>query len=402
MPAYVVRYTNPRGRVRKETMFAPDVAYLQGVLQRKKCWPLSIKMVERKTRTFRTKLAAVDLISILDQIEIQLEVNINIDDAFRNLVEEFPRGKPRFVIANISDEINSSGRVAEACAQFPKIFPEHTRQMIAVGESTGKLAQSFRRLIDYFQAADALKATIMGACMYPALVIFMMIGFVVVIFGVVVPKLVQVYKELGVELPTMTKVILAISDLLNNHPWAVLGVSIIVPILIVTCFKAKFLRKYVDIGIAKGPVIGPITKDVSISRFASNLGALYESEIPIVQGLMICSKIAGNHVYNKGLAIVREAVEQGQSISEGLKMAKIFPTMVILTIRIGEENGKLDDSLKKLSNYHSRKAKERVERALKMFEPTMLIFLVGMVGFLAYALLMPMMQMVEQMSNSKS
>ncbi|MDR2981945.1 MAG: type II secretion system F family protein [Puniceicoccales bacterium] len=400
MPAYVVRYTNPKGRVRKETMFAPDIAYLQGMLQRKKCWPLSIKMEERKSRTYRTKLATSDLISILDQIEIQLEVNINIDDAFRNLVDEFPRGKPKFVIAHISDEINSSGRVAEACAQFPRVFPEHTRQMIAVGESTGKLANSFRRLIEYFQSADALKATISSACMYPALVIVMMIMFVVIIFGLVVPKLVMVYKELGVKLPLMTRVILATSDLITNHPIIVLTVSILIPALIMACFKAKFLRKYVDIGMAKAPIIGPITKDVCISRFASNLGALYESEIPIVQGLLICSKIAGNHLYNRGLELVREAVEQGRSISDGLKEVKIFPTMVVLTIRIGEENGKLDDSLRKLANYHSRKAKERVERALKLFEPTMLIFLVVMVGIMAYALLMPMMQMVEEMSSA--
>lgn len=382
-------------------MFAPDIAYLQGMLQRKKCWPLSIKMEERQTRVYRTKLATVDLISILDQIEIQLEVNINIDDAFRNLVEEFPRGKPKFVVAHISDGINSNGRVAEACAQFPRVFPEHTRQMISVGESTGKLANAFRRLIEYFQAADALKATITSACMYPGLVMVMMVMFIGVIFGVVVPKLVMVYEELSIDLPTMTRVILAMSKVLTEHPLIAGFLVIFGPVLIVSLFKARFSRKYVDIAMAKLPVIGPITKDVCISRFAANLGALYESEIPVVQGLLICSKIAGNHLYNKGLEVVREAVEQGRNISEGLKLAKVFPTMVVLTIRIGEENGKLDDSLKKLADYHSRKARERVERALKLFEPVMLIVLVGMVGFLAYALLMPMMQMVEELSNAK-
>jgi type II secretory pathway component PulF len=173
-------------------MFAPDVAYLQGMLQRKQCWPLSIKVEESSHRTYKTKLPASDLISILDQIQIQLEVNINIDDAFRNLTDEFPRGKARFVVAHISDEINSSGRVAEACGQFPRIFPTHIQQMISVGEGTGKLAQAFRRLVEYFQDADQLKNTIISACMYPAMIVLAMVAFVFVIFGFTVPQLMKV------------------------------------------------------------------------------------------------------------------------------------------------------------------------------------------------------------------
>ncbi|AHF89636.1 type II secretion protein F [Opitutaceae bacterium TAV5] len=401
MPAYNVRYTNEKGRVRKERMYAPDMAYLQGMLQRKRCWPLSIKVEERTRRHYRTKLKAVDLISILDQIEIQLDVNINIDDAFRNLVDEFPRGKPRFVVATISDEINSSGRVADACGQFPRIFPDHIRQMISVGESTGKLAQAFRRLISYFQGADALKNTIVSACMYPAMVIFAMVAFMFVIFGFTVPKLMTVFLEIGVTLPPMTMALISVSDFVRAHFVILLIAAILSPFLLAMAFRSKWLRPVIDWFIARFWVIGPITKDVCISRFASNLGALYESEIPIVQGLSICSRIAGNYIYNRGLAMVRKVVEEGQSIADGLKLANIFPSMVVLTIRVGEDNGKLDESLRKLADYHTRKAKEKVERALKLFEPIMLIVLVVGVGILAYALLMPMVQMLEEMSRGR-
>jgi type IV pilus assembly protein PilC len=401
MPAYTVRYTNDKGRVLKERLYAPDMAYLQGLLQRKRCWPLSIKVEERKTRTFRTKLGLSDIISILDQIEIQLEVNINIDDAFRNLVDEFPRGKPKFVVANISDEINSSGRVAEACAQFPRIFPDHIRQMISVGESTGKLAQAFRRLILYFQGADALKSIIISASMYPAMVVFAMVAFLFVVFGFTIPTLMKVFIELGVPLPWVTQVLVDFSNFVRAHFILLLGIAIAAPVLLVWGFRSKYLRPMIDLFLAKLPVIGPITRDVCISRFASNMGALYESEIPIVQGLTVCSKIAGNYLYNRGLGHVRKVVEQGLSIADGLKQAKVFPSMVVLTIRVGEENGKLDDSLRKLADYHSRKAKEKVERAVKLFEPVMLIVLVVMVGALACALLLPMINMITQMSKMK-
>ncbi|EIP99933.1 type II secretory pathway, component PulF [Opitutaceae bacterium TAV1] len=401
MPAYIVRYTNEKGQVRKERLYAPDMAYLQGLLQRKRCWPLSIKVEERKTRTWRTKLGLADIISILDQVEIQLEVNINIDDAFRNLVDEFPRGKPKFVVANISDEINSSGRVADACAQFPRIFPDHIRQMISVGESTGKLAQAFRRLINYFQGADALRATIISASMYPAMVVVAMVAFIFVIFGFTVPTLMAVFIEIGVELPWFTLQLVAFSDFIRANMILLLTVTALSPFIIGWSFRSKFTRPVIDWCMAKAMVIGPITRDVCISRFAANLGALYESEIPIVQGLSICSRIAGNYLYNKGLQVVKKSVEEGQSIADGLKLAKIFPSMVVLTIRVGEDNGKLDDSLRKLADYHNRKAKEKVERALKLFEPVMLIVLVVMVGVLAYALLMPMVTMIEQMSKMK-
>jgi type II secretory pathway component PulF len=380
-------------------MFAPDVAYLQGMLQRKQCWPLSIKVEESRHRTYKTKLPASDLISILDQIQIQLEVNINIDDAFRNLTDEFPRGKARFVVAHISDEINSSGRVAEACGQFPQIFPDHIQQMVSVGESTGKLAQAFRRLVEYFQDADKLKNTIISACMYPAMIVLAMVAFVFVIFGFTVPQLMKVYVELDIDLPGSTKVVLAISNFVKEN-MIVLGIiTLIAPFFLKKAFQSKHIRPLIDWVLAKAAVIGPITKDICIARFATNLGALYESEIPIVQGLAICSRIAGNAVYNRGLTAVRKIVEEGKTIAEGLREAKIFPTMVILTVRIGEENGKLDTSLKKLSEYHSRKAQEKIERTLKLFEPVMLVVLVVLVGVLAYALLMPMMQMVESMSK---
>lgn len=402
MPAYIVRYTNEKGRVRKERMYAPDIAYLQGMMRRKRYWPLSIRMEERKSRTYNTKLGAQDLISILDQIEIQLEVNINIDDAFRNLVDEFPRGKPKFVVAHISDEINSTGRVADACGQFPRIFPDHVRQMISVGESTGKLVQSFRRLIEYFQNADALKNTIISASMYPAMIVCAMIAFIYVIFGFTVPTLMKVFLEIGVELPPMTKAILGMSNFIKDNMVALLIATAIAPFLIIWSFRSKITRPVIDWFLVKAAVIGPITRDVCIARFATNLGALYESEIPIVQGLIICSQVAGNAIFNRGIKITREAVEQGRAISDGLKESKVFPNMVVLTVRIGEENGKLDDSLKKISAYHNRKARERVDRALKLFEPIMLIVLVCMVGFLAYALLTPMMSMVEQLSNPTS
>jgi type IV pilus assembly protein PilC len=399
MPAYLVRYTTNKGRVRKERMFAPDVAYLQGMLQRKQCWPLSIKVEESRHRTYKTKLATSDIMSILDQIQIQLEVNINIDDAFRNLTDEFPRGKARFVVSHISDEINSSGRVAEACAQFPRIFPDYIRQMISVGESTGKLADAFRRLVEYFQNADQLKNTIVSACMYPAMIVMAMVAFIFVIFGFTVPQLMKVYTELDIDLPGSTKIILAMSEFIKDNMIVLAICTVAAPFLMKHVFLSKWGRPAIDWFLAKAAVIGPITKDVCISRFATNLGALYESEIPIVQGLTICSRIAGNAVYNHGLTLVRKVVEEGKTIAEGLKEAKIFPTMVILTIRIGEENGKLDVSLKKIADYHGRKAREKVERALKLFEPVMLVVLVVMVGILAYALLMPMMQMVESLSK---
>ncbi|WP_236919140.1 type II secretion system F family protein [Ereboglobus luteus] len=380
-------------------MFAPDIAYLQGMMQRKRYWPLSIRIEERKTRTYKTKLGAQDLISILDQIEIQLEVNINIDDAFRNLVDEFPRGKPKFVIAHISDEINSTGRVADACGQFPRIFPDHIRQMISVGESTGKLAQAFHRLIEYFQSADALKNTIISASMYPAMIMVAMVAFVFVIFGFTVPTLMKVFIEIGVELPPMTRAILAMSNFIKGNMVALMICTAIAPFIMVWSFRSKIFRPMIDWCLVKMAVVGPITKDICIARFATNLGALYESEIPIVQGLTICSKIAGNAIYNRGIKITREAVEQGKGISDGLKESKVFPNMVVLTVRIGEENGKLDESLKKIAAYHNRKARERVDRALKLFEPVMLVVLVVMVGMMAYALLTPMMSMVEQLSK---
>ena len=401
MPAYIVRYTNPKGRVCKETLFAPDMAYLQGLLQRKGYWPLSIRMEEHAARTYGKKLPSQDLISILDQIEIQLEVNINIDDAFRNLVEEFPRGKARFVVARISDEINSNGRVADACAQFPRIFPDHVRQMISVGESTGKLAQAFRRLIEYYQSADALMSTIKSASMYPAMIMLAMVGFLFVVFGFTMPTLVKIFDEMDMEMSALTQMLVDISKFFSEYLWFLAAGTAAMPFLLSMLLRSKHVRPLLDWVLAKAKVIGAIVRDVCIARFAANLGALYESEIPIVDGLAICSKVAGNYVYNRGLSVVRGVVEQGGSIADGLKQAKVFPTMVVLTIRIGEENGKLDQSLKKIAEYHSRKARERVERALKLFEPVMLIVMVVMVGVLAYGMLSPMMQMIDQMSNAK-
>jgi type IV pilus assembly protein PilC len=226
-----------------------------------------------------------------------------------------------------------------------------------------------------------------------------MVAFIFIIFGFTVPKMMGVFLEIGVELPPLTKMILAFSKFITGNLVLLLILTALTPVAMVWGFRSKLFRPMIDYVMAKAAVIGPITRDICIARFATNLGALYESEIPIVQGLAICSKIAGNALYNRGLVLVRKAVEEGRAISDGMKESKVFPSMVVLTVRVGEENGKLDESLRKIAAYHSRKAKERVERALKLFEPIMLIVLVVMVGFLAYALLSPMMSMIEQLSN---
>lgn len=401
MPAFNVRYVQADGKKRKERLFAPDVAYLRNMLQRKKCWPLSIEMVQNKTETFNTKLGFADISAILDQVEMQLDVQINVDDAFRNLSEETPRGKPRFVVQNISDSIDTNGRVAQACRKFPKIFPEHICQVIEVGEDTGKLAQAFRRVIEYFAAADALKSTIITASVYPVIVIVAMIGFIFLIFGFTVPKLMAVFIELGVTLPPLTKAVLAISNFVQGHPLLLGGGFAAIAIGIFYAFKSPKMRPVVDYVLAKGPIIGPITKDICIARFGSNLATLYNSEIPIVQGLTICSKIAGNALYDKAIKITRAAVEQGRPIASGLKQSGMFPSTVVLTVNIGEENGKLGDSLTKIATYHHRKSQEKVERALKFFEPAVLILLVVGCGILAYALLTPMYSMIEEMSKAR-
>ncbi len=401
MPSYVVRYVTETGAKKKEVFFAPDMVYLRGVLQRKNYWPLSIEVQEGGFRKYKTRLSAGDTISILDQVEIQLQVSINVDDAFRNLAEEVQTKKVKFVVSRISDSIDSNGRVADACGQFPNIFPDHIRQMISVGEDTGKLAPSFTRVIEYFKAADTLMGTIKNASIYPSLVLGAMMVFVFVVFGFTVPKLMVVFEELNVELSAMTKFLLAISIIVRDYPLIVGLVMISIPISLFLAFRTKQFRPVIDWILAKAPVIGPITKDVCISRFAANLGALYTSEIPIVQGLIICSRIAGNAVYDKAIAITRQAVEEGRKIADGLKESKMFPGMVVLTVKIGEENGRLADSLQKVADYYSRKAQEKVERALKLFEPLMLIVLVVMVGFIAVAMLSPMFTMIEQMSQGR-
>lgn len=398
MPAFLVKYVDEKGRRRSERLFAPDTAYLKKSLRRKGCWTLNIEQDEvQSAKSSRITLSAAERIGILDQVEMQLDVDINPDAAFRQLVDEYPPGKSRQVVAAISDTIDSTGNVGDAFERFPRIFAPHVVRIIRVGQGTGKLKEAIGRIIAYYHQADALFAAVVTALVYPFVVTTLMVVLLAIVFTTTIPKFKLLFEELHAKLWWNTKILFAVADICVAHPVLTISCALLTPVLLVVCFKARFMRPILDRWAMKIPLVKGMIEAVCISRFAINLKVLYESDPSnLLHGLKMCIGVTGNSVYNEALRKAHALVEDGKKLGQALRASPgLFPPLVTLAITVGEHKGRLGQALGKIGDYYNRKAQERIKKGMTLFEPLVIVIMGVVIGGIVLSLILPVYDAIK-------
>src|SRR5438034_5908221 len=332
------------------------------------------------TRQFSVMIdAGLPLVQCLEILSAQQEHKV------------FKRG-----LIQIRQDVESGSSLADAMRKHPKIFNDLYTNMVAAGEAGGILDTILQRLAAYIEKAVKLNGQGKSAMIYPVAVISIAVIVVAIILWKVIPVFAALFKGLGAELPGPTVVVMHLSDFIVDFWW------LIIIVIVGTIFSLKRYhdtykgKRVLDGLILKAPILGELMRKIAVARFCRTLSTLTASGVPILDGLTITARTAGNAIIEDAIMATRKSVEEGKTISEPLGDTDVFPSMVVQMIAVGEQTGALDTMLSKIADFYEDEVDTAVAGLMKLLEPVLIAFLGVAIGGIVIAMYMPMFSLIGQ------
>ena len=357
---------------------------------KKRKMPISIGGVPQK-----------QLVTFTRQLSTLQDAGLPILRSLQILEQQQKPGLLKAILGGVADEVESGGSLSEAMAQYPKAFNKLYVNMINAGEAGGVLDIILQRLADFMEKAARLKKKVIGAMIYPAVVISIAIAIVSLIMYFVIPKFEDIFNDFDVELPGVTQALLGVSRwFVNDFGWAYVLFSPVVFVLVWKLIRISEGGKYfTDVIKLKIPILGSILGKTAIARFTRTLGTLISAGVPILDAINITKETCGNEVYARALSKVHDAIREGESMADPLRATKVCDAIVVNMVDVGEETGDLDKMLMKVADNYDSDVDVLVGSLISILEPVMVVILGGIVGFIVIALFMPMITLIQSVSG---
>jgi len=301
------------------------------------------------------------------------------------------------VTGRVARSVEQGSTLAEALRRNPRTFDDLFVNLVEVGETGGILDTVFQRLAAYIEKAAALKRKVKSAMIYPASIMGVAGLVVVFMLTFVIPTFTKMFKDLGAELPLPTQIVVWLSDFMRSYILLIIAGVVGCFFALRAYYRSEKGRSIIDALLLKLPVIGTLIRKVAVARFTRTLGTLVSSGVPILEGLRITARTAGNKVVEKAVMQCRAAVTAGKTLAEPLKASGVFPPMVIQMISVGEQTGALDAMLSKIADFYDDEVDTAVTALTSLLEPIMIVFLGVVVGGLVVAMYLPIFRLVTLM-----
>ncbi|OSS41902.1 Type 4 fimbrial assembly protein PilC [Desulfurella amilsii] len=335
-----------------------------------------------------------DIMIMTKQLSIMLNAGIPIVSAFNILIEQIKNPKLKKIIRNIKENIEAGSSFSNALREHKDIFSDLYINMVESGEASGNLDVVLQRLVITMEKDLELKRKLKGALIYPTMVSIVAVGVIALILTFVIPTFSKMYADSGMQLPLLTRMVIGASNFLRDYIIIILLIiAIIIGAFVIAKKKSIKFRTYIDSVLLKLPLLGTLILKTSIARFSSILSMLTSGGVSILEAIDIGAKTSGNLIIENALNKVKESVKEGSNLSEPISKAGIFPDMVSQMISVGEETGKLEDMLVKVSQYYEEEVDNSVKNLTTMLEPIIIVFLGVIVGTLVIAMYLPIFKM---------
>jgi type IV pilus assembly protein PilC len=351
-----------------------------------------------KTGTRGKKIPARNQAIFTRQFSVMIDAGLPLVQCLEILGNQEEHKHFARMILSTRGDVESGASLAEAMRKHPTAFDSLYTNMVAAGEAGGILDTILKRLAIYIEKNVKLISQVKSAMMYPIAVISIAIIVVAAILWQVIPTFASLFAGLGAELPLPTRIVIWMSDaLVKFMPFIVVAI-----VAIVYGFKQYYAsaagRMAVDRVALKAPVIGIILRKIAVARFCRTLSTLISSGVPILDGLDITAKTAGNAVIEEAIMSTRKSIERGETIAVPLKATGVFPSMVSQMIGVGEATGALDTMLGKIADFYEEEVDTAVAGMLTLLEPLMIAFLGGAVGGIVIAMYMPIFDLISKLT----
>ncbi len=353
---------------------------------------------DKKAGSLGKRVSAKNLAVFTRQFSVMIDAGLPLVQCLDILGTQEEDKNFSAVILQTRTDVESGASLADAMRKYPKTFDPLFTNMIAAGEAGGILDTILKRLATYIEKAVKLSSQVKSAMVYPVAVVVIAGGVVGVILWKVIPTFASLFSGLGAELPLPTRVVIAASDnLVRFFPFIlVLGGAA------VYAFRQYYStdkgRRVVDSTVLKAPILGSIMRKIAVARFCRTLATLISSGVPILDGLDITARTAGNAIVEDAVMLTRKSIERGETISAPLKDTNVFPSMVTQMIGVGEATGALDTMLAKIADFYEEEVDTAVAGLLTLLEPIMIAFLGIIVGGIVIAMYLPIFDLISKLS----
>lgn len=397
MADYVYEAIDDKGKNIKGYISANDTEDAIRQLKEKKLYIISLNennlLNKELSIKFFNKATSKDLAVFCRQIATLLQSGLNILTCFNVIKDQINNKVLKNAIFKLSEDVEKGIAISTSMRNFPNVFPEILINMVEAGELGGSLDNSFDKMAIHFEKEMKLKQKITNALIYPIIVILVALAVLNLLLIFVIPTFVGMFNDLGVELPPITKFILWTSSFMKNN-WLLIFIFVVVFIILIKFYsKTPSISIYFSSLKIKIPFIGKISLYSSIARFTRTLSTLIDAGVPLITAIETTKKLLQNPFIEEKFEGVIEKVRGGEGLSDPIKEIGIFPKLVPVMIKTGEESGNLENMLSKLADLYENEVENMVTRLTAVFEPLMIVFLALIVGFMLSAIILPMFKL---------
>ena len=399
MPNYNYQARDDAGKLAKGVMSAEDELDLANRLRNMGYFLTSVQsvtVINKKDGTKGEQLNQVEVLNFTNQLAISLEAGVSLLTVLKDLMVNTPEKKVKKVVEDITHRVESGCTFREALALHPRSFSKLYISLIGAGESTGKLSFVLNDLAKLIEWQLELKAKMVEASVYPIVLFSAMIGVVTVLMAMVIPKFEPMFKELNVELPLATQIVL-IASKLWWIPFLIFGVVAGFWIIIGLTPQGRYQLDRFKLNL---PVIGDLLTKISLSRFCHTFSLALRAGVNVFNALGMASEVTGNSFIEASVSKARDYVNVGEKISTSMELAGNssgcrFPNIVIRMISVGEQSGSLADTLDKVNQFYDKEVPSTVKKLFSLMEPLMILMMGVIVGGIALSIFLPLTKLIS-------
>jgi type IV pilus assembly protein PilC len=385
------------GSVQKGVMEAPNVAAVEGQLKRFGFANITIKEEGAgglKMPQFGTKkIQSKELVVFTRQFATMIDSGLPLVQCLEILASQQENKTFKAILLKVKESVESGSTFAEALSRHPQAFDDLYVNLIAAGEVGGILDTILNRLAAYIEKAMKLKKRVKGAMVYPTTIIAIAIIVVGVILVFVIPTFAKMFADFGGELPGPTQFVINLSSFLKKYIIVIIAAFFALNFAFKKYYATLNGKKAVDRLALRLPVVGILIRKVAVAKFTRTLGTMISSGVPIMDGLEIVARTAGNKIVEESIYKVRQAISEGKTMAEPLGESGVFPPMVVQMISVGEATGAMDTMLNKIADFYDDEVDDAVNNLTAMMEPLLMVFLGTTVGGLVIAMYLPIFKL---------
>lgn len=406
MPTFSYKAITPTGAAKEGVLEAASEAQVLESLHAQGLIPVKIQAgragntateaTAKKTRRLfgAQKIKAEDIMALTQQMSTMLRAGLPLDRALGILLEISDKPAVQTLVQGIQTQVRSGKRFADALEESGK-FSRFYINMVRAGEAGGSIDDALARLVDYMTRAKELRGTVISALIYPAILAFVAVVSIIALLTFVVPQFAQMFSDMGGELPTITRIVMATADTLKNYWWAVLGGFLLILLTVQYVLTNEKARTGLDRSMLRWPLVGGLVGKIEMARFSRSLGTLLHNGVPLLGALKIAKNTVSNRVMAAAVEESADSLKQGESLTRTLLSKGVFPPYALHMLRVGEETGRMEELLREVADIYDDEVKTAVKQMLALLEPILILIMALAILVIIGSVLLPMINMAD-------